>query len=369
MPNPRLLYLLNSFDAGGAEDAPARLIAGGAFKGVDVEVLALVRGQGRQIEAIRKLSVKADALFPAKRMGVLHLARAAVALRPRVAACDAVLLSLPQANIVGRLVAAALSSNRRPLVLSFEHNSHLAKRAYEVGFRATSGLVDWRLADCAETARQAQVRLYAHTPARESILPLVQFDAGEAPSRAQASDLLELIAVGRLTPAKNHQALIAAIGRLREMGRTARLTIHGDGPCRPALEAQAAVLGLGESVRFAGHTADWQQRPADIFLLPSRHEGLCIAALEAMAAGIPVIASRVGGLVDYGARAAILLDDAEPETLARAIVDLADDPAKRRELAQAGLKVARDDYGAAAVSAAYVAFNRELRAALAARRA
>lgn len=368
MRKPRLLYLLNSFDAGGAEDAPARLIAGGAFDGIDVEVLALVRGQGRQIEAIRALGAPADTLFPARRMGLGHLVRAALALRRRFASYDAVLLSLPQANIVGRLVAASLPRATRPLILSFEHNSHLAKRAYEIGFRSTSRTVDWRLADCAETARQAQARLYGQTPARQSILPLVQFDAEQSRTReASNSDVLELIAVGRLTRTKNHQALIAAMDSLRAIGRAARLTIHGEGPCRPALEAQAHALGLDDAVRFAGHTTDWQRRPADMFLLPSRHEGLCIAALEAMAAGIPVIANKVGGLVDYGSGAAVLLDDAEPGAFAEEIAELSNDPARRQRLIENGLKVVRGDYGVAAVRAAYAAFNRDLREVLALR--
>ncbi len=367
MSTPRLLYLLNSFDAGGAEDAPARLIAGGAFEGVSVEVLALVRGQGRQIEAIRDLGGYADALFPDQRMRLDHLPRAALALSRRFADYDAVLLSLPQANIVGRLVAGSLPKRRRPLILSFEHNSHLAKRAYEAGFRMTSACVDWRLADCAETARQAQARLYGQTPARQSVLPLVQFDSAASPPSRPPGAVLELISAGRLTTTKNHQALIAAMDRLRSLGRPVRLTIYGDGPCRSALEAQTAALGLGDAVRFAGHTAGWQHHPADIFLLPSRHEGLCIAALEAMAAGIPVIATKVGGLVDYGAGAAVLLDSAEPDAVVQAIVDLADDPERAARLRTAALKVAREDYGTSAVRAAYADFNRELLEVLARR--
>lgn len=367
MQRPRLLYLLNSFDAGGAEDAPARLIAGGAFDGIDVDVLALVQGQGRQIEAIKAMGVTADAMFPAERMRPSHLARALPVIRHRLASCDAILGSLPQANLLSRLTAASM--RKRPLVLSFEHNSHLAKPAYETGFRLTSGIVDWRLADCAATARQAQARLYTRTPARDTVLPLVQFKAESAPARRLDKDRpLELVAAGRLTRTKNHQALIAAAARLRAMGRAARLTIHGEGPCRTDLEGQIHALGLGGNVQLPGHTAGWQRRPADIFLLSSRHEGLCIAALEAMAAGIPVIATMVGGLVDYGRNAAVLLESAEPDDFANAVAALADDPERWGRLTEAGRKVAYEDYGAAAVRSAYAAFNSDLREVLAQRR-
>ena len=78
----------------------------------------------------------------------------------------------------------------------------------------------------------------------------------------------------------------------------ARLVMIGDGPDRPAAERQAAAMGLSSHVEFVGEQQDlvpWLST-ADLFLLPSSQESFGLAALEAMACGVPVVASRVGGL-------------------------------------------------------------------------
>jgi glycosyltransferase involved in cell wall biosynthesis len=361
LANPRLLYLLNSFDPGGAEDAPARLLRGGAFTDFAVDVLALVRGKGLQIPDIEHAGATARALSGARRMHVGHLAQAALTLPFRVSKYDAVLLSLPQANILGRLAASIQPARRSPLILSFEHNSHLARPAYEAGFRRTSKAVDWLLADCPETARQARARLYVHAPAREIILPLVEFNdtPGFEPAPRGGAGL-NLVSAGRLTPAKNHRVLIEAVHRLRSRGHPVRLTVYGEGPCRAELEAQVAGLNLRGAVELPGYVSKWWERPGDIFLLPSHHEGLCIAALEAMAAGIPVIASAVGGLLDYGHDAAVLVTDPSSGRFVEEIATLIASREIRARLAEAGIKVARRTYGRTTVRRAYSQFNREL---------
>lgn len=103
--------------------------------------------------------------------------------------------------------------------------------------------------------------------------------------------------VGRLAREKGLDTLIDAWEVVRRVHRHARLTLAGDGPERPALEARAAHLDLTESVHFAGSVADptGLLREQDLFVLPSREEGMSIALLEAMALGIPVVATSIPG--------------------------------------------------------------------------
>ncbi len=91
---------------------------------------------------------------------------------------------MPQANLLSRL---SLLFFRRTTFVSFEHNTHLAKRAYEIGYRMTSHRVDWVFADAATTLHQALARLYRTRPRTRRIVPLVSFArshsiAGGAPS-------------------------------------------------------------------------------------------------------------------------------------------------------------------------------------------
>jgi len=116
--------------------------------------------------------------------------------------------------------------------------------------------------------------------------------------------------------------------------------IAGDGPERGALEEQAERLGLGARVRFLGARLDTADLLAgcDILVLPSRREGLGVAALEAMAARRAVVASRVGGLAEavVDGRTGLLVEPEDPGLLAAAIARLADDAEFREILGQAG---------------------------------
>ncbi|MEO5885858.1 MAG: glycosyltransferase [Candidatus Limnocylindrales bacterium] len=110
-----------------------------------------------------------------------------------------------------------------------------------------------------------------------------------------------VVFVGRLAPGKGAEVLVEAMQRLQEAKVPARLTIVGDGPLRPSLEAQAA--NLGASVRFAGAVAPSQVaallRAATVVAVPSTDdEGLGLVALEAMAQGALVVATAAGGLAE-----------------------------------------------------------------------
>jgi glycosyltransferase involved in cell wall biosynthesis len=104
--------------------------------------------------------------------------------------------------------------------------------------------------------------------------------------------------VGRLAPEKGLDVLIAAWPLVRAAHPDARLVLIGEGPERPALEARVARLGLRGAVALPGSSADpvAALRDADLFVLPSRTEGLPRALVEAMARALPCLGSRVGGI-------------------------------------------------------------------------
>ena len=155
-----------------------------------------------------------------------------------------------------------------------------------------------------------------------------------------------LLAVGRLAPEKGFDVLIEAFASFQARVPNVCLVIAGDGPDGPHLKAQAEALG--ERVRFVGYTADTVPlyRAADIIVAPSRQEGQGIVPLEAMAAGRPVVASRVGGLVEtiVEGRTGLLVPADDASALANALESLLNDPAKRVAMGAAGRERVRQDY-------------------------
>ncbi len=147
-------------------------------------------------------------------------------------------------------------------------------------------------------------------------------------------------------------------------GRHVVAWIAGDGPERPALEALADALGIADRVRFAGRRDDVPDllAAADVFVMPSRSEGLGIAALEAMAAGLPVVASAVGGLGEavVDGRTGLLVPPDDPAALAAALGRLVDDGALRARLGAAGPGRVDEGFRPEQMVAAYEDLYREM---------
>jgi glycosyltransferase involved in cell wall biosynthesis len=147
-----------------------------------------------------------------------------------------------------------------------------------------------------------------------------------------------IVAVGRLKAPKDFLTLVRALGRLEPASFEA--VIVGEGPDRPLLEDEIRGLGLTDRVRLAGERHDIPELLAasDIFALASSSEGMPVSVLEAMAAGLPVVASRVGGLpeqVVHG-ETGVLAAPGDPEDLAEALARLVADGELRRRLGAAG---------------------------------
>ncbi|MFW5642163.1 MAG: glycosyltransferase [Roseicyclus sp.] len=169
----------------------------------------------------------------------------------------------------------------------------------------------------------------------------------EGPARRGA----RLAFVGRLVARKGAAILIEALARVRARGVPGELSVVGDGPERPALEALAAGRGLGSAIRFhgildpAGVAAVLGD--ARMLAVPSFSEGLPVVIMEAMASGLPVVASAVDGIPELvrDGETGTLVPPGDAEALAGAILALLADPAAARRLGEAGRRrvLARHD--------------------------
>jgi glycosyltransferase involved in cell wall biosynthesis len=334
----RLLYFLNAFDRGGAELGLVFLAKNGLFDPFDTRIVSICRGSGEPANELTALGFGPTAFFPDRQMKTVHLAGALPRLLTllRRECPDVLILSLPQANIVGRIAARIAGV---PTVISFEHSTRLARRAYEHLYLASSWAVDILLADCTATADAAMRRRYLDHRIPRVVLPLCAFSA-EAPKRptrsAPVGQHARIAAVGHLAPVKNHRSLLDAIGLLGQQGLVVEAEIFGEGPLRAELGARAKVRGISHLVRFRGFVPNWwEHTDANLFVLTSLREGLCMAALESMWAGIPVIAPRIGGLVDYGSEAnMVAVADLKPATIAQAIARALTEPDRMAAIAR-----------------------------------
>lgn len=149
-----------------------------------------------------------------------------------------------------------------------------------------------------------------------------------------------ILSAGRMVPAKNLFTGLEAVRKLAEICPAPFVwTIAGEGPLLERLRAEAADLVSRGTVRFAGYVADLPELMArsDIFFMPSSWEGFGIAAVEAMASGLPVVVSGVPGLGEVvGPDAGLLVDPSDPVSMAEALQTLLLDPSLALGMGRAG---------------------------------
>lgn len=165
--------------------------------------------------------------------------------------------------------------------------------------------------------------------------------------------------VARLVGVKNHKLLLEAFSYVIKSGRNAELVIVGDGPLRQSLEEQCNELGIGSKVVFMGERGDIDTILAtlDLFVLPSRSEGLSISILEAMASSLPVVASSVGGnpVLVSDHNTGILFEDNNVIALTQSIAALLDDPALRSKLGSSGRIIVTERFSLQTMVGQYMA--------------
>ncbi len=256
-------------------------------------------------------------------------------------------------RLAGHAVRRALAGFAPAVV-----HTHLARAAHLGGRAAhalglptlakTHNLVDlkyYRAIDCLVPTTQAQADyLAAHGVAASRITRIPNFTAVQAVTTlaAQAEGTPGCLkAIGRFVHKKGFDTLVEAHAVLVREGREVTLELAGDGPERAHLEGRIAALGLGARVRLTGWCDDVAAflDGGDLFVLPSRDEPFGIVVIEAMARGVPVLATRTQGPLE------ILPDDCgyltvadDPAALAAAIAGALDDPDR---LARARAALAR----------------------------
>jgi glycosyltransferase involved in cell wall biosynthesis len=194
------------------------------------------------------------------------------------------------------------------------------------------------------------------------------FPVREAAARTAypEKETIEILFAGRLDPQKNPLLLLEALAaaRRRPGGERLRTTFLGDGPERQAAADRARALGLGDAARFLGRVADVPVHlaRADIFVLPSLSEGVSNALLEALAHGVPAVASDIPGNAEVISHreTGLLVPPGDAGALASALLEPGGDRALRERLGRAGRALVEARYDMEAVAARYAEIYREL---------
>ena len=351
----RVMIVVHGLETGGAEmmvlhlareldraGHPVRVVS---LHGDETDVAGLMRRAGIDVVALNKAG------GPDPRT-VLRLRAQMRDFSPAVVHTHLPVLEyvLPAVRLYGRRVKVIHTVHN----IAREETRHRVLR--EVNRRAFShGVVPVALN---EEVRSSICREYALPP---SAVPVVgngiDLDAFRGPQRRGLRGAgARLLCVARLAPAKNHALLLQTVARLRESGRDVSLTLVGDGPLRGALEERARELGISERVRFAGRRTDTAAfyRDCDLFVLLSDYEGMPMSIIEAMASGLPVVATRAGGvgeLVDDGVNGALV--EADAAAAAEAIAAICDDPALYARLSAGAVRTS-SRYSATAMMEKYV---------------
>lgn len=337
----RIAYLINSLDGYGA-GLPVPMVTGFMREtGADVRLFALSRRDGRMEPILERIGLP----FDVHEGTVLHslgwLRAQLDAYRPTV-----IWTSLAHATLVGRWFGLRL---RLPVV-SWQHNVFL-KPGNIAALWLTKRLTHLWIADSECVARITR-RRFGLSDDDVTVWPLFSADP-EAPraKAARPGEVFRIGSLGRLHPHKGYDVLVRALAKIRrespDIAARFTVTIGGDGPARHQLETLARELGV---VNFI--LAGYQERPKDFlatlhaYTQPSRVEGLCISAHEAMQAGLPAVVSDMGEmpLTVRAGETGYVVPVAAVDELAAAIVALVSDPARAATMGEAAHRLVNDRF-------------------------
>ncbi len=282
---------------------------------------------------------------------------------------DVVHTHTAKAGIVGRLAATVFnitrSHGKRCLVVHTYHGN-VFRGYFGSVINWLVRLAEWLIGFCtdyvvviseqqfSEIVRELRIVPREKTKTIPLGLDLERFLAVSASSLSLREDLaisrtsLVLGFVGRLVMIKDLETLLRAFKVVQGEIKSAVLLIAGDGPVREKMMVLAQSLGISEAVIFLGwrHDLPILYRTMDIFLLSSRNEGTPVSVIEAMAAGLPVVATNVGGVPDLvnPGNSGLLVPAGDPVAMADAVFRLAGDTHARAAMGTEGRNIAKTRY-------------------------
>lgn len=361
----RVLLVSPAMGLGGAERVVVGLVQRLPAHGTCVALAAPAGALDSDVPPrIRRFLLHPGARSP---MQVVRLTRG-IASAVRSVRPDVVHAQNPKASLASGLALRTLRGRRPPLLTTFHG---VTPSEYGAANRLLT------LADhiaCVSEDTRAQLVAAGAAPRRLTVIengvPLApEPSVGERAALDRELGLDEgavVTAVGRLVGQKAHDRFLHMAVRVAARHPRTRFLLVGDGPKRAELQHLSRELGLANRIVFLGPREDARAiiRRSDLLVFSSDWEGLSIAALEALAAGVPVVSTPVHGMqVLDGAGAAEIVGESTAEALAASVVRLLEDDEARRRMGDAGRALVAGRFSLDRMTAAYAALYLQLRAA------
>jgi glycosyltransferase involved in cell wall biosynthesis len=336
---PRILLLVTLAETGGAQTYVAALVPALV---VSYEVTVAAHGDGPLRTAAQGAGADFVSLRHVRRptsawrdvLGLIELVRLMRRTRPHLLHA-----SSSKAGILGRIAGWLTRVPVRIFTVhgwAFSAYSGRSATLYRWAERLVRPLTSTTVC-VSESERAAGIEAGTCDP-RATVVIRNGIDLAGRRIARPVRDTPRIVSVGRLQAPKDFLTFVRALGRMP--GRRFEALVVGDGPDRPLVEAELDRLGLQGAVVLTGERDDVAELLADsdIFVLASHSEALPMTVLEAMAAGLPVVAPRVGGLAELvlEGETGFLVPPGEPLALANAICALVDDPTLRERLGATG---------------------------------
>jgi len=352
----RVLYLIDSLGQGGAEHLLVRYLEALPRAGVDPAVVVIQDRDGNPLAgAISELGVPLENLHidRLRRRGALARVGAAIDR----ASPDLVHTQLEFSNILGTIAARRRGIPAVATLHTLDRPRPWSRDA--VRFRLMARVLATRASRVIAVSHSAAQHFTNRSGAGRRLVTTlhngIELERFLRPHPGAAARLRSdlgvpetsrfVVTVAVLRPPKGIDDLIAALPGVVLGVPDTHLVVVGDGPARPDLEQAVAAHGVAGRVHFLGHRADVDEvlAAADVFVLPSHTEALPTVLIEAMAAGLPVVATTVGGIPEMVERgsSALLVPPHQPELLAEAITRVLTSPLQAAAMGTAGRRLAR----------------------------
>jgi glycosyltransferase involved in cell wall biosynthesis len=300
----RVLHIIDSLHLGGAQEVVLNLATCGSprFR----HEVATMHGRGIYWDRLAQAGVKVHSLSPHKFLPayIASIPWRILADRPDILHCH-----LIPSNIIAKPLGALLGV---PVIINHDHTNdpHRIDNKILLALDKSTNRFAHHIIAVAAACRDFLTTHESIPPEKISLVPnaidLRRFSPGEA-SRDEARARLGLPAgsrivagVGRLNPQKNFALFLDIAEQLAPRFPDLHFLLAGDGPEEQMLREKASALGIANRVTFSGYVADTRlvYLAADVLLMPSRYEGLPMTLLEAMAMGLPVVASKLDGIAE-----------------------------------------------------------------------
>jgi len=336
----KLMYIITNLGTGGAEKAMARICT--ELKGdYDIRVVGLFMGDGSSGRDLEANGIPFETLGFKKRvtdaLRIVRLSQRISEFGPDIIVC-----SLYHSSVLG-CVLGRLHGVKK--IVSWEHSGFLGGSRR----RLVKRLID-RLAWKIFCDSQKVFDTYnALTKSRKSVLiPIGGVDTSVFKPGGTRRDRVVVVSVGRFETIKGYDLLIESARQLVSEVPDIEIRIAAVGSKQHELVSRIREYGLEKHIFFDGLVADIPTylQAADVYVQPSRNEGQCIAVIEAMACGLPVVGAKQGGIVDAveDGASGFLADPADVETWNEKLTRLIDDRALRESMGKRGREIATEHY-------------------------